>query len=57
MPDYAKLYRHLFNALTDAIALLQKAHQQAEEMYITAPDPDIRQLNPNTNTKGGQEDV
>jgi len=34
MPDYAKMYRHLFNAQTDAVALLQKAQLETEEMYL-----------------------
>ena len=46
MPDYAKMYRHLFNAQTDAVALLQKAQLETEEMYVSAPDPDIRILEP-----------
>jgi len=33
MPDYAKLYRHLFNSQTDAVKILQKAQQEAEEVY------------------------
>ena len=47
MPDYAKMYRHLFNAQTDAVALLQKAQLETEEMYVSAPDPDVRLLKPN----------
>jgi len=46
MPDYAKMYRHLFNAQTDAIGLLQKAQLETEEMYISAPTSDVRLLNP-----------
>jgi hypothetical protein len=53
MADYAKMYRRLFNSQTQAIELLQKAQQDTEEMYIEAPDPDIRLLNaaqPDNNT-------
>ena len=60
MPDYANMYRQLFNSQTDAIALqeqatalhkqatdiLKKAQQAAEELYISAPAPDIRVLEP-----------
>ena len=46
MPDYAKMYRKLFNAQSDAIALLQQVQQETEEMYISAPEPDIRALTP-----------
>ena len=34
MPDYQRMYLGLFNAVTDAIELLQKAQQDAEEIYI-----------------------
>jgi hypothetical protein len=46
MPDYAAMYRTLFNAQTDAITLLQQAQQTTEQMYIDAPDPDIRLVSP-----------
>ena len=53
MPDYAKMYRLLFNSQTDAIALqeqvmeiLKKAQQATEEIYVAAPEPDIRVLKP-----------
>lgn len=42
MPDYAAMYKKLFNSATDAIALLQQAQKDAEEMYMSSPDPDIR---------------
>ena len=35
MPDYQKMYLDLFNSVTDAIELLQKAQQDAEESYIS----------------------
>lgn len=34
MPDYEKLYHKLFNDITDAIEILQKAQENAEEMYM-----------------------
>ncbi len=46
MPDYAKMYRKLFNSQTDAITILQKAQQETEEMYAAAPEPDVRILEP-----------
>jgi len=42
MPDYAAMYKTLFNSQSKAIEILQKAQQTTEEMYISAPDPDIR---------------
>jgi len=46
MPDYGAMYRHLFNTQTDVIKILQKAHQETEEMYMSAPDPDVRLIGP-----------
>ena len=53
MPDYAKMYRLLFNSQTDAIALqaqvmeiLKKAQQATEEIFVSASEPDIRVLKP-----------
>ena len=46
MPDYAKMYRRLFNSQTDAITILQKAQKETEEMYAAAPEPDVRVLEP-----------
>ena len=34
MVNYKKLYFRLFNAITDAIEILQKAQIDAEEAYI-----------------------
>ena len=34
MPDYAKLYAHLFNRITDVIEELKKLQQESEEMFI-----------------------
>jgi hypothetical protein len=42
MPNYAKMYRKLFNSQTDAINILQKAQQETEEMYADAPEPEVR---------------
>ena len=44
MPDYAKMYRKLFNSQTDAIEILQKAQLETEQMYIEAPSPNIKLL-------------
>ncbi len=53
MPDYKEMYLTLFRSITQAIALLQEAQRQTEEMYISAEAPDIRvihTLKQNTNT-------
>ncbi|NLO86025.1 MAG: hypothetical protein GX096_11460 [Clostridiales bacterium] len=41
MPDYAEMYRVLFDAQTRAIEILQKAQQETEEMYINSKEPNI----------------
>lgn len=41
MPDYATMYRRLFQSQTKAIDLLQRAQQETEEMYISAPEPEL----------------
>ena len=44
MPDYAKMYYTLFNAMTKSIEILQRAQQDAEEIYISAKEPEIHLL-------------
>ncbi len=55
MADYPKMYRRLFNAQTQAIELLQKAQQDTEEMFVEAPDPDIRLLDLNKQSEDNSE--
>lgn len=41
MPDYKEMYRILFNAMTEAIFILQEAQLKCEELYIEAePEAD-----------------
>ena len=40
MPDYKAMYYKLFNTYADIIEILQKAHQEVEEMYINSEDDD-----------------
>lgn len=35
MSDYKTMYYKLFNAMTDAIQILQQAQQASEELYIS----------------------
>lgn len=44
MADYQKMYSTLFNAITDAIHVLQQAQQTTEEMYITVEEPNLNAL-------------
>ena len=46
MPDYAKMYRELFNAITDAVGILQKAQIRTEELYMADENPVIQLLKP-----------
>ena len=39
MPDYKTMYRILFQAMALCIRILQKAQQDAEELYISADEP------------------
>jgi hypothetical protein len=55
MADYAKMYRRLFNSQTQAIEILQKAQQDTEEMYISAPESEIRLINPDQPDKDKDE--
>ena len=43
MPDYQKAYTTLFNAITDAVRLLQEAQRETEEMYISAENTEESQ--------------
>ena len=40
MPDYEKMYHTLFNAVTDAIEVLQQAQLEAEELYLSGDEPE-----------------
>jgi len=44
MPDYAAMYKRLFNSQTTAIEILQQAQRDTEEMYIEAPEPTLTVL-------------
>lgn len=45
MPDYDAMYKTLFNAMTQAISILQEAQKATEEMYISSKPPDIKVIN------------
>jgi len=44
MADYQKMYTTLFNAMTNAITLLQEAQRETEELYISADTPNLTVL-------------
>ena len=47
MSDYASMYGTLFHSQTNAIEILQKAQQEAEDMYISACETNIITLDKN----------
>ena len=55
MPDYKKMYLALFKASEEAIELLAAAQRECEELYISAPETDIRTLP--TEQKGAAEKI
>ncbi len=42
MADYKEMYKTLFQAMTQAIDIMQEAQIKAEEMYISAEQTNIR---------------
>ena len=47
MPDYKEMYLKLFRASGEAVNLLIAAQRECEELYMNAPDPDIRVISLN----------
>jgi len=46
MADYKEMYKRLFQSQTKAIDILIKAQQDTEEMYISAPETNVKVLRP-----------
>ena len=44
MPDYKEMYLKMVRASEQAIRILVKAQQECEELYISAPEQDLRIL-------------
>ena len=44
MADYKKMYDSLFNDVTDAISLLQRAQQKTEALFISDDDGVVLEL-------------
>lgn len=44
MADYQQMYLELFRAVTKAINLLEHAQQTCEDLYISAPEVELRLL-------------
>ena len=41
MPNYKEMYFSLFRATEKAISLLISAQQECEELYLSAPEPEL----------------
>ena len=46
MPDYKEMYLHLMRETEKACRILIKAQQDCEEMYLSAPEPELTVLEP-----------
>jgi len=46
MPSYKKMYIDLFNSVTDAISILQKAQQAWEKAYMESGEPPLDLIRP-----------
>ena len=44
MPDYERMYGKLFNAITDAVEILQQAQRETEEIYIETIEKDEHRM-------------
>jgi len=55
LADYQKMYATLFHAVTDAIELLQAAQRAAEELFISAKEPEVRILQKPAAEHGGAD--
>ena len=43
MPDYEKMYKKLFNKVTDAIEILKEAQIETEEIYINSSEEEDKE--------------
>ena len=55
MPDYKEMYVRLFQASERAINILTSAQRECEELYISAPEVQIKVLEPEKEKKGERE--
>ena len=55
MADYKKMYDSLFNDVTDAISLLQRAQQKTEELFISGDDGVVLELRKELGREGEKE--
>ena len=53
MADYKKMYHEMVRETEKAINILIAAQRRCEEMYISAPEPEITLLPPHSGTDCG----
>ena len=46
MPDYKTMYYTLFRSISQAVSVLEEAQKETEEMFLSAPEPDLTALRP-----------
>ena len=44
MPDYKEMYLKLFRASEDAANLLIEAQRECEGMYVSSPEPELKEI-------------
>ena len=44
MPDYKQMYFTLFHACEEAVNILIAAQQACEDIYVKAPEPELKVL-------------
>lgn len=53
MPNYKEMYLHLFRETEKSINILIEAQRRCEEMFLNAPEPEIKILpDPDTPDSG-----
>lgn len=57
MEDYKSMYYKLFNSTTEAIAVLQQAQKETEEMFMEAGEPKLIVIESETKKEDETEDT
>lgn len=56
MPNYKELYFRLFRAAEDAVNTLISVQRECEELYLNAPERDMKVISINGETKKQNRD-
>lgn len=54
MPDYKEMYLKLFRASEEAVNVLIAAQRKCEELYVSAPEPELKVITL-SEQRGGDE--